>query len=356
VLGHARIEGRATIQHDSLVQDNAIVSTYSSIDLNAQILDNATVRDNGRVYRNAVVKDNAKVQGEVFLYDTFTMEGNAMAMNMPLIETTGGNGSLSGTAIMNGEGYFSEGSATMGTSRNNYSEDDLGLVLHYDFETPHPYRINDTHGNSDAFFVFNSSHHDSNSQTNAQSNFVEDPTLASGVFSFQEDGYLELPKWLLDQTSYSLEFLFNVQSISDTTEEGGATESRQTLLSARSQNNEYLTIELVASTNGSGGTESLFVIELNTQDRDGTQTSQTLTDNMLTFDTWLKITLDYNDATKTLTLDTAPQAGGDSAQVSSVLSYGTRAFQYENLRIVMGADLELGEGFLGMVDELRLVR
>ncbi|MEH6347112.1 MAG: DUF6055 domain-containing protein [Bermanella sp.] len=350
VLGQARIEGRATIQHDSLVQDNAIVSTYSSIDLNAQILDNATVRDNGRVYRGAVVKDNAKVQGEVFLYDSFSMEGKAMAMNVPLIETTGGSGHLLGTAIMNGDGYFSEGSASMGTSRNNYSEDDLGLLLHYDFETPHPYRINDTHGNSDAFFVFNTQQeHNSNVVINAETKFTADSTLSSQVLTFSADGFLELPKWLLDQTNFSLEFLFNANAIETNTE----SESRQTLLSARSQNNEYLTIELVANT---GSADGLFVIELNTQDRDGTQTSQTLTNNMLAFGAWLKLTLDYNDTTKTLTLSTTPQAGGDSAQVASVLSYGTRVFQYESLRIVMGADLELGQGFLGKVDALRVMR
>jgi|GEM_PF-2658131 len=333
VLGDARIEGRAIVQHDTLVQDNAIVSTSASIDLNAQIMDYATVRDNGRVYRNAIVKEDAKVQGEVFLYDSFSMAGKAMAMNMPLIETTGGGGNLSGSAIMNGEGYFSEGSATMGTSRNNYTEDDLGVLLHYDFNTPHPYRISDTHGNSDGFYV------QVQNNLGQGASFVEDATLSSTVLALPGDGYLELPKWLLDQRNYTLDFLFNWQG-----------ENTQTLFNAQTGNQENLTLELIAAENGE------FEISLKVQDREGQLTKTLLQNAMLKTSEWLKLSLIYNDENKTLTLKITPQSGGDSAQVVATLHYGTREFQYTSLRILLGADLDLGQNFTGRIDELKLVR
>ncbi len=333
VRGNARIEGRALVRHDTLIQGNAIVSTSASIDLNAQILDYATVRDNGRVYRNAIVKDDAKVQGEVFLYDSFNMAGKAMAMNMPLIETTGGSGSLSGSAIMNGEGYFSEGSANLGTSRNNYSEDDLGLLLHYDFNNPHPYRINDSHGNSDAFHI------DGQTQIGGNASFVDDITLASKVLSLPGNGYLELPKWLLDQRNYTLEFLFTWHG----------TET-QTLLSATTDNQEKLTLELMEI--GS----NLFEISLSLQDRDGKLTTQVLSHTMLKTNDWLKLSLIYSDDNKTLTLKTTPHEGGDSAQAVAIINYGTREFQYPSLKILLGADSSRQQNFIGRIDELKLVR
>jgi len=256
-----------------------------------------------------------------------------MAMNMPLIETTGGSGNLSGSAIMNGEGYFSEGSATVGTSRNNYTEDDLGVLLHYDFNTPHPYRINDTHGNSDAFYI------NAQSQLGQGASFVEDVTLSSTVLEFPGDGYLELPKWLLDQRSYTLDFLFNWQG-----------ENTQSLFDAKTDNQEHLTIELVATDNGQ------FEISLRVQDRDGQLTTKLLQHAMLKTSAWLKLSLIYNDENKTLTLKTTPQVGGDSAQVVTTLHYGTREFQYTTLRILLGSDLNSGQNFTGRIDELKLVR
>jgi len=40
----------------------------------------------------------------------------------------------------------------------------------------------------------------------------------------------------------------------------------------------------------------------------------------------------------------------------ATLHYGTREFQYTSLRILLGADLDLGQNFTGRIDELKLVR
>jgi len=234
---------------------------------------------------------------------------------------------------MNGEGYFSEGSATKGTSRNNYTEDDLGVLLHYDFNTPHPYRISDTHGNSDGFYIH------AQTQLGKGASFVEDVTLSSTVLALSGDGYLELPKWLLDQRNYTLDFLFNWQG-----------ENTQTLFNAQSGNQEKLTLELIPIENGQ------FEISLKVQDREGQLTTKLLQHAMLKNSEWLKLSLVYNDENKTLTLKTTPQVGGDSAHVVATLHYGTREFQYTTLRILLGSDLNSGQNFTGQIDELKLVR
>jgi len=156
---------------------------------------------------------------------------------------------------------------------------------------------------------------------------------------FAGDGYLELPKWLLDQRNYTLDFLFNWQGT-----------NTQTLFNAQTQNQEKLTLELIPIENGQ------FEISLKVQDRDGQNINKLLQHTMLKTSEWLKLSLIYNDENRTLTLQTTPQVGGDSAHVVATVHYGTREFQYTTLRILLGSDINSGQNFTGRIDELKLVR
>lgn len=341
VLGNARIEGRAVISGSAVINDQAIVSSDVHVGDTARVDFSATARDGVYLAGGAQLTENGKMQGDGYYYGGFTVSGQGVALGSH-INTITQNATITGTAISNGHGWI-DGGSTIDTGTpyegpgNYWSENDQGLFMHYDFSAPHPYRVKDIHVDSDAYYL------DLNGAPAGAVPLQPDTTLSSSVLELTGTGYLSLPKWLLDQTSYNLQMKLNWQG-------GGL--STQTLLEAATERGERVSVQLVPIDANS------FDLRLQFVSRDGVSLSQSvlLSDTTLTSDVWLDIALLFDDASKELKITTVPVGGGSAGESALTIPYATREFDYDTLDIRVGAAVEGEAALHARLDEIMLYR
>ncbi len=333
ILGNARIEGRAIISGNAVVQDNAIVSSSVEMIDSASAEGFATVRDNVLMRNTSSVVDSGKLQGDTTVYNGYLVSGQAMSFGTPLIETTG-NVTLTGTAISNGHGWISSGSVNMGTAYNDWTVNDSGLFLHYDFSEPHLYRIKDIHASSDAYYLA------TNGRIGNAPSMPTDFTLSSEVLALDGSGYLEMPRWLLDQRSYQLEMLFY----------WSGSDAIEYLLDANTERGEQLALQVIPT----GANQ--FDLNLIFRDRNDVTREVLLQHAMMASHVWLKVAINYDDATSTIKLSTNPLSGTPLAESSALLPTATREFDYDTLTIRIGADQAGNTPFKGRLDDVKLIR
>jgi len=333
VLGNARIEGRAIISGNAVIQDNAIVSSSVEMMHNTRAEGFATVRDNVLMRDNASVIDSGKLQGDTSVYNSYLVSGQAVSFGTPLIETTG-NVTLTGTAISNGHGWVSSGSVNQGTSYDDWTVNDNGLFLHYDFSEPHPYRIKDIHASSDAYYL------GTNGRIGGSPSMPTDFTLSSNVLTLDGSGYLEMPRWLLDQRSYQFEMFFY----------WAGSETTEYLLDTNTARDEQLALQVVPTETNK------FDLRLSFTDRNNATREVLLQHAMMESNVWLNVAINYDDTTSTIKLMANPLSGTPLVESSATLPTSTREFDYDTLTIRLGADMAGSSPFIGRVDDVKLTR
>lgn len=322
VRDSARIEGRATIAGNAIVRDDAIVSSSASVRGSAIVEGFATVRDNVDINNSVQLSAHSKLQGSGYFYGSFNVTDQAFAGGFHM-NTTTSNATMSGTALSNGHSWIDSGdSLTTGGPydgpSNYWSEDNNGLLLHYDFETDHVYRVKDEQLDQDAYFLGI----DATPLTALP--LLENTTLSSRVLNLTQQGFLELPRHLVDQTSYALALKFNWSGNS-------VDQTDQYLLDAANEAGEQLAIRLLPGLNDSYRLQLVFT------DRDGQTLNSTLTDNMLLKDEWINLELNYSASSGQLSLQSTTLDLAHSHQVTLTLPYHTRAFEHDTLRVRLGA-------------------
>jgi len=334
VLGNARIEGRATVAGSAVVQDNAIVSSTASIYENSTIKGYATIRDNARIAQNASVVGDGKIQGDTGAWGSMLVSASAVSLGAPLIE--GSNGiTLTGTAISDGARYFASGTASQGTPYNNWAVSDGGLLLGYDFSVLHPYRIKDIHVDSDAYYL------GANGLIGGTPNIQVDTTLASNVLILDGSGYIQMPKWSLDQRSYRLQMLLKW---------AGGTQT-QYLLDATTGRSEELALQIIPVAGSSG-----FDVKLLFKDRLGVSREVLLQNVILQSGQWLNLEMNYDFASASMILKASPAGSATTVQASIAMPYPTRELDYDTLDIRLGANQTGTQLLTGSVDDIKIYR
>ena len=333
VLDNARIEGRAIIMDDAVIRGNAIISSNAEISYRAEISDYATVRDNAQMADDTVASDEAKVQGDAAIWRTYSVSQQGMTLGTPLVETTY-EATITGTAISDGLRWLNTGSVNQGTPYDEWAVDDAGLLLKYDFEQAHPYRVRDSHVSSDAYYL------DLNGDPTSAVPLQHDTGLNSNVLLLNGSGYVDLPRWVLDQLSYQLEMKFKWQQ----------TATKVYLFDATTESNEQLTLQIVP------GLDNGFYVKLIHTDRDETSQELNLPHTNLVADAWMDLVLSYDDTSKEMTLSITPTAGGEGVQDTLTVAYGTREFDYDTLKARLGASIAGSSAFSGSINSFSVSR
>ena len=261
---------------------------------------------------------DGKVQGDGVFWGSFVVAGKAFVSGTHLPETTGGT-TISGTAISNGHTWLDGGAIiSQGGPYDYWTTDDQGLFLSYDFSTQHAYRVRDSYVDSDAYYL------GLNGIPIGSLPIVQDSTVSGSVLEIRGNGYLELPKLLLDQRNYLLKWRFSWQ---------GGPQLKQYLFDAETRLGEQLSVIV-------NPVESdKYEIQLVHKDREGVESSTVMQSDILVSDNWLDMGLSYDDTTKKLLLSAKPIASEAALESLLTLSYGTREFDYDTLRIHMGSSV-----------------
>ncbi|MDH5232993.1 MAG: DUF6055 domain-containing protein [Gammaproteobacteria bacterium] len=332
VLGNARIEGRAIIKDSAIVQDNAVVSSNAIIAGTAQVTAWATVRDNANLISNATANGESKVAGHAAYSTGFVSSDVAFATATPLYGESQ-NLALSGTATSNGHGWFNVNAYSMGTGYDEWTIDDQGKLIHYQFNRAHSYRIKDIQNDIDAYFL------NDNGEATAAT-LAADTDLLSNVLVFNGTGYMALPKVFLDWRDYSVTMKMKWQ----------ASNGKQTLLAVKNDKGESLSLTLVPASGNQ------FDLGLSLIDRDGQSFGATLNNTMLLADAWLSLTLSFDDSSKLMKISTTPVGLSTPAEASFAAPYGTREFHYDSRETRLGSAIDNSEKFYGQIDDLILIR
>ena len=335
ITDNARIVGRSVIAGNSMVSGNAIISSSAQMSGSSKAESFATVRDTIILRDQVSIGGDGKVQGDGVFWGSFVVAGKAFVGGTHLPETTGGT-TINGTAISNGHTWL-DGGATIsqGGPYDYWTTDGQGLFLSYDFSTQHAYRVKDNYVDSDAYYL------DLNGISKGSLPIVQDSTVSGSVLEMKGSGYLELPRLLLDQRSYSLKWRFSWQ---------GGPQLKQYLFDAGTRLGEQLSVIV-------NPVESdKYEIQLVHKDREGVESSAVLQGDILVSDNWLDMGLSYDDTTKKLLLSAKPITSGIALESPLTLPYGTREFDYDTLRIHMGSSVNKNASLYGRLDDISLYR
>ena len=339
VLGNARIEGRAVITHNAIVKDNAIVSSNALMFGDAIAKDYATVRDAAIVRNTSQISENAKIQGQAYAFGPSRLSGKSL-LHSVIYQETIYDVSISGTAIHDGSRYnFSN--ITQGTGYNQWKIPDGGTLLNYDFSNTHPYRIKDIHGSSDAYYL------GLNGRPLATPTILADTKINANALTLPGNAYIELPKLALDQSSYRVDMQLNWTGAANPV----------TLLDAsteRPMQPEGLSLRLIPLN------DSKFDIKFTFKDRNAVTTEFTLNGAALKTNNWMYLSLKFDHVSSKMTLSVTPidrvVGGVDTISASTILPSATREFDYDTLKIHLGADKNRGSAFNGKIANVKIVR
>ena len=335
ITDNARIIGRSVISGNSMVSGNAIVSSAAKMSGSSKAESFATVRDTIVLRDQVSVAGDSKIQGDGVFWGSFVVAGKAFVGGTHLPETTGGT-TINGTAISNGHTWLDSGATiSQGGPYDYWTTDDQGLFLLYDFSSQHAYRVKDSYVDNDAYYL------GLNGMPVGSLPIVQDSEVTGSVLEMKGDGYLELPKLLLDQRSYSLKWRFNWQ---------GGPQLKQYLFDAQTSKGEQLSVIVIPVSSNK------YEIQLTHVDRAGTESQAVMQGDILVSDKWLDMVLSYDDTTKKLLLSAQPIASGIALESPLTLSYGTREFDYDTLRIRMGSSVNNDALLYGRLDDISLYR
>lgn len=148
VLGNARVEDFATVY--GIVQDNAVVSDYTTIE------PNATIRDDARVTDYAIIREGATVENSAGVMEHADINRGIQISNYAVCKGNAEvSGPVHGTAIIDGnyikngnreKGYWFQWSWGDGHHVGELDEEFNQLYLEYKFEKQDDYRVWDTYG------------------------------------------------------------------------------------------------------------------------------------------------------------------------------------------------------------------
>jgi hypothetical protein len=242
---------------------------------------------------------------------------------------------FAGMAVTDGQRWL-EGSQspTGGTPYDEWSPDDGGLFIRYDFEEQHSYRIKDVHGSSDAYNL------DRFGRVGPAPILVDDESLGSRVIEFDGQSVVELPRWLLDRRQYRIEWYMRWHNSSG---------DSQTLLQAVTDLGEELLVEVRPEGDA-------FGLVMTLTSRDGEMANVLLSSEGQSASTWIKVELVHDAIADTLTLQTSNVEGIPLASQSAVSTLSTRDFDYDSLTVRLGARLDGTRAFSGRIDNFSLIR
>ena len=335
VSGTARIEGRAIVGGTAIIQAEAIVSSESYVRDSVTVSGWGTVRDRVLLVNNVSVDDEAKIQGNSSYHGTYNTSGNGMTLMTPMLETTSSL-TVDGTAISNGHTWMNSGTVSLGSDYDKWLTDDMGLMVHYRFNKPHDYRIEETHIDADAYYLGVN-----NKPLPTGTQVVSDTELGSNVLQLDGKASLHMPKFLLDQLSYQLSMKFNWQQGNNVT---------QTLLDAKTDQGEQIKLNIIPATG------SLFEFQLTYVDKDTNTETTTLSNTLLVANTWLDVTLSYDNVSKQLKISASPEGLNTPAENSLTTTYDTRQFDYDTLKIRIGGSVDGGSFVYGKLDDIKVFR
>ena len=334
VLGTSRIEGRAIVGGAAIVQDEAIISSETYVRDNVVISNWGTVRDRTLLVQDVTVSDEAKIQGIGSYWGSYNTYEQGMTLMFPMLETTSSL-TVHGTAISNGHIWMNSGTVNSGSDYSNWTTDDMGLMVDYSFNKPHDYRIEENHIDADAYFLGAN-----NLPISTGPQIVSDSDLGSNVLELDGNGSLHMPKFLLDQLSYQLTMKFSWSQSSST----------KTLFDAQTTRGEQIKIEIVPTTG------SQFELLLTHVDRDANSQTATLSNEILTADNWLDLSLSYNSTNKELKISASSLGLNSPVGSALTITYDTRQFDYDSLKIRVGGSVEGDKFVTGMVDDIQVYR
>ncbi|MDH5258758.1 MAG: DUF6055 domain-containing protein, partial [Gammaproteobacteria bacterium] len=335
VSGTARIEGRAIVGGTAIIQDEAIVSSESSVRDNVRVSGWGTVRDRVLLLNNVTVDDEAKIQGNSSYYGTYNTSGKGMTLMTPMLETTSSL-TVDGTAISNGHTWMNSGTVSLGSDYDKWLTDDMGLMVHYRFNKPHDYRIEETHIDADAYYLG-----ENNKPLPTGTQIISDTELGSNVLQLDGKASLNMPKFLLDQLSYQLSMKFLWQQEKNTT---------QTLLDAKTDRGEQIILNIIPTTG------SQFELQLTYVDKDTNTVTTTLSNTLLAANIWLDVTLSYDNINKNLKISASPEGLNTPVESSLTTTYDTRQFDYDTLKIRIGGSVDGDKFIYGKLDDIRVSR
>jgi carbonic anhydrase/acetyltransferase-like protein (isoleucine patch superfamily) len=157
VTGNSRIEDFAVVDN-AKIADNAIISGYAIVTENSTVAENAKVRDCAAVAQSTTIRGNARILEHASISTSKTCAGHVTVKG--IAHVYGGN--QSGTAMI--DGFYAKGNETMkgkwftwswgqGKNPGEVDEDFRGLYADYDFETEHPWMVQDAFGATWGYLV-----------------------------------------------------------------------------------------------------------------------------------------------------------------------------------------------------------
>ena len=148
VLGNARVEDFATVY--GTVQDNAVVSGYTTIEAKATVRDDARVTDYAILREGATVGDTARVMEHADINRGIKISNYAVCKgNAEVNGPVHGSAIIDGNYIKNGDrekGYWFLWSWSDSKQFGEVDEEFNQLYLEYQFEKQDDYRVWDTYG------------------------------------------------------------------------------------------------------------------------------------------------------------------------------------------------------------------
>jgi carbonic anhydrase/acetyltransferase-like protein (isoleucine patch superfamily) len=148
VLGNARVEDFATVY--GTVQDNAVVSGYTTIEPKATICDDARVTDYAIIREGATVENSARVMEHADINRGVRISNYAVCKgNAEISGPVHGTAIIDGNYIKNGDrekGYWFQWSWGDGHHIGELDEEFNQLYLEYKFEKQDDYRVWDSYG------------------------------------------------------------------------------------------------------------------------------------------------------------------------------------------------------------------
>ena len=334
VLGNARIEGRAVVQGSATVQGDAVISSSAELNDTALIENHATVRDNALLGDNAIVRNEAKIHGDAVASQNAVISTLAMVYGVPLVDDIS-DATITGTALTDGASEVTAASINVGTVYDNWSTDASGLLIHYDFESNHTYRIRDVHGSQDAYFL------GVNNFPATSVPIVSDAGLSSNVLTLSSNGYVELPKATTDYLNYEIQLYFKWS--------GGST--TQYLFDATTDQSEQLSMQLLPLPGN-----VTFKMNLAFSDSDGYSNEAALETEFLDAGVWYFVRLIYDQSINDLRMIVRDVSNPASTTSISIYATDTRDFEYDSLKVRLGGSTSGSNWFSGQIDEFKVIR
>ena len=335
VRSNARIEGRAIVQGNAVVQGDAIVSSHAELTDTALVENFATVRDNALMGNNAIARNEAKLQGDAVASQNSVISTQGHVHGSLLVDELADT-TVTGTAMVDGAGILTAGTLSVGTAYDNWSTVDSGVLLHYDFESSHTYRIRDVHGSYDGYFLGVDDF-----PTSSIPRATDAGLSNSNVLVMNANGYVDLPKTVTDHLSYEMQLYFKWT--------GGT--STQYLFDATTGQSEQLSMQLLPL--GGGLT---FKMNLAFSDSDGYTNEAALETEFLDANVWYYVRLIYDHSINDLRMIVRDVSNPASTTSISIYATDTRDFEYDSLKIRLGSSTSGTNWFTGRIDDFKVIR